>query len=154
MPHNIIQPGSTGPDVKLAQERLNQRGATLATDGIFGPLTENAVRAYQTARSIPAPPAPPGPFALNWPLIVDGIVGNETWGRLDPPLTVEGSPDHRHVRLLQDLLKKSGAPGANPGPIDGIFGNHTKAAVKAFQQFVGIAQDGEVGPITWGKLHS
>ena len=150
MPHNIIQPGSTGPDVKLAQEQLNQRGATLAADGIFGPLTENAVRAYQTARSA----APPGPYALNWPLVVDGIVGNETWGRLDPPLTEEGSQDHRHVRLLQALLKKSGAPGADPGPVDGVFGNHTKAAVIAFQGFAGIAKDGKVGPITWGKLHS
>jgi len=81
-------------------------------------------------------------------------VGDETWGRLDPPLTEEGSPDHRHVRLLQALLIKSAVSGANPGPVDGIFGPHTKSAVEAFQQWAGIAKDGKAGPITWEKLHS
>jgi peptidoglycan hydrolase-like protein with peptidoglycan-binding domain len=159
MPHNIIKQGSTGPDVKVAQERLIQRGYSVGSagaDGIFGPITDHAVRDYQTDRkgADTPPPPPPGPYALTWPLVVDGIVGDETWGRLDPPLTEEGSPLHRHVRLLQALLIKSGVAAANPGPVDGQFGPHTKAAVIAFQQWAGIAKDGKVGPITWGKLHS
>ena len=39
------------------------------------------------------------------------------------------------VRDLQEALK---ALGYNPGPIDGVFGATTEAAVKAFQQARGI----------------
>lgn len=38
------------------------------------------------------------------------------------------------------------------GPADGIFGPNTYHAVIAFQKVQGIARDGIVGPITWGKL--
>jgi zinc D-Ala-D-Ala carboxypeptidase len=36
---------------------------------------------------------------------------------------------------------------------DGQFGPLTEAATKAFQSCVGIAVDGEIGPITWSKLN-
>jgi peptidoglycan hydrolase-like protein with peptidoglycan-binding domain len=50
------------------------------------------------------------------------------------------------VRDLQEALK---ALGYNPGPIDGVFGDTTEAAVKAFQQARGITTDGIVGKVTW-----
>src|SRR6476469_579712 len=50
------------------------------------------------------------------------------------------------VRDLQEALK---ALDYNPGPIDGIFGATTEAAVKAFQQAKGISADGIVGKVTW-----
>ncbi len=156
-PHHTIHLGSKGPDVEVAQKRLNERGyGPLEVNGSFGPLTYKCVREYQTDRSPGAkpPPPPPGPYALSWPLNVDGVVGPETWGRLDPPEIKEGSPDHRHVYLLQNLLIKSGVPGANPGTVDGVFEKHTTAAVTAFQKWAGIKEDGIVGPITWAKLHS
>ncbi|MFO7274801.1 MAG: N-acetylmuramoyl-L-alanine amidase [Bacillota bacterium] len=53
------------------------------------------------------------------------------------------------VRVLQQQLK---ALGFDPGPIDGIFGPKTEAAVKAFQRAAGIAVDGVVGPVTWSHL--
>lgn len=62
---------STGVFVFLAQALLNlgppPASPPLAVDGDFGPLTEKAVRAFQTARG----------------LTVDGIVGDlETWPAL------------------------------------------------------------------------
>ncbi|MBM3271488.1 MAG: D-alanyl-D-alanine carboxypeptidase family protein, partial [Candidatus Sericytochromatia bacterium] len=48
-------------------------------------------------------------------------------------------------RRLADL-------GFDPGPIDGIFGPRTEAAVKAFQTARRIEIDGIVGPQTWGEL--
>ena len=50
------------------------------------------------------------------------------------------------VRDLQAALK---AIGYNQGPIDGVFGATTEAAVKAFQQAKGISADGVVGKVTW-----
>jgi hypothetical protein len=53
------------------------------------------------------------------------------------------------VRLLQQLLTDR---GHSPGPVDGIFGPGTEAAVRAFQQANGLAVDGVVGPNTWTAL--
>lgn len=55
------------------------------------------------------------------------------------------------VRELQEALKEL---GHDPGPIDGIFGERTEAAVKAFQKAARIAVDGVVGPQTWGAIEA
>jgi peptidoglycan hydrolase-like protein with peptidoglycan-binding domain len=49
------------------------------------------------------------------------------------------------VTRLQELLL---ALGYDPGPVDGIFGPQTGAAVMAFQQDLGLTVDGLVGPQT------
>ena len=54
-----------------------------------------------------------------------------------------------NVRKYQTRLKEL---GFNPGTIDGKFGPNTKRAVVAFQNSVGIAADGVVGPVTWSHL--
>lgn len=51
-----------------------------------------------------------------------------------------------------DAQKELKAAGFNPGPLDGIFGPKTQAAVKSFQKAHGLAQDGIIGPKTWGAL--
>jgi peptidoglycan hydrolase-like protein with peptidoglycan-binding domain len=61
------------------------------------------------------------------------------------PNLQKGSTDPA-VRDLQEALK---ALGYNPGPIDGVFGATTEAAVKAFQQARSITADGIVGKVTW-----
>lgn len=53
------------------------------------------------------------------------------------------------VRRIQETLM---ALGFNPGPIDGIYGNKTAAAVAAFQTARGLVIDGEVGPQTAAAL--
>jgi peptidoglycan hydrolase-like protein with peptidoglycan-binding domain len=64
--------------------------------------------------------------------------------RVEPVLR-KGSIDPA-VRDLQEALK---ALGHDPGPVDGVFGATTEAAVKAFQQAKDIAVDGIVGRVTW-----
>jgi len=37
-------------------------------------------------------------------------------------------------------------------PVDGVFGQETEAAVKAFQQIFNLTPDGIIGPATWYKI--
>lgn len=62
-PHQraVIRQGSSGPDVAYLQSRLG-----IPADGIFGPQTAGAVRAFQQRHA----------------LVTDGIVGPATWGAL------------------------------------------------------------------------
>ncbi|MCL2572546.1 MAG: peptidoglycan-binding protein [Defluviitaleaceae bacterium] len=64
----ILRRGMQGSSVRLVQERLNILGADprLTEDGIFGPMTEAAVMAFQRQRG----------------LNVDGVIGLMTWDAL------------------------------------------------------------------------
>lgn len=67
-----LRRGSRGNEVKLIQYYLNflsffnNRLPSIDADGIFGPATENAVKAFQS----------------EYGLTADGIVGRDTWNRL------------------------------------------------------------------------
>jgi peptidoglycan hydrolase-like protein with peptidoglycan-binding domain len=138
--HPTIKLGSSGPAVKLAQQRLDKRGYHLAQDAIFGGVTKNRVTSYQTDRH----------NDTVQPLDIDGIVGPKTWARLDPPLTKEGAKGDA-VKLLQHLLNDH---GFSVGAVDGDFGPKTKAATIAFQKWANLSPDGDAGPLTWTALHS
>ena len=65
--YNQVSYGSNDKNtVTELQKLLNQNGANLTVDGIFGKQTQQAVKKYQQANN----------------LAVDGIVGNQTWGAL------------------------------------------------------------------------
>jgi len=55
----------------------------------------------------------------------------------------------KQVRNIQQALM---AAGLDPGPVDGIWGRRTQAAVMEFQRREGLAVDGIVGPATWAAL--
>ncbi|GAA1484404.1 NlpC/P60 family protein [Brachybacterium fresconis] len=59
--------GSEGATVEDLQDELNNHGADLAEDGVFGPRTFGAVKDYQATNG----------------LQVDGVVGPETFGALN-----------------------------------------------------------------------
>src|SRR5699024_3433113 len=59
--------GSRGGAVQDLQAALNDQGATLAVDGVFGPRTHSAVKSYQSSNG----------------LLVDGVVGPKTRGALN-----------------------------------------------------------------------
>lgn len=150
MPPPTIQLGSKGDVVKKAQQALIDRGYSVGpagVDGIFGLHTHHGVMAYQLDRAA-------GQFwAHSFPLVVDGIVGPQTWGRLAPD-TVRNGDRGTGVRLVQSILKSTGNPPWDPGVVDGIFGPQTELAVTNFQNDVGLVGDGIVGPKTWIALFS
>ena len=141
----MLYRGCTGDAVKTLQDKLNTLGYNSGNvDGIFGAKTYAAVTAFQKANS----------------LGVDGIVGKLTWAKLYDATPVNVTPVTPQpmlrtgsrgdaVRKLQELLN---AKGYTCGNVDGIFGSKTYAAVLAFQKANGLAADGIVGPLTWGKL--
>lgn len=73
----LVRKGSQGDPVKRLQERLRELGHDpKGADGVFGPNTEAAVKAFQAANG----------------LGVDGVVGPQTWGKLG--IKVEGAVTH------------------------------------------------------------
>lgn len=68
---------------------------------------------------------------------------------IQPPPTVFSAKapyqNRDTVRRIQQALADQ---GIDPGPIDGIYGSKTAAAVAAFQTMRGLVIDGEVGPQT------
>lgn len=127
--------------VSALQTLLALRGHKLTTDGLFGPATEKAVRAFQKAQK----------------LTVDGIVGVNTWtallGSSLPTLSVEdfGAQTDDRVRAMQALLALRGFSCGRAGA-DGWFGADTLKALQRFQKKNGLAADGYCGPLTWSAL--
>lgn len=63
--------------------------------------------------------------------------------------TLRNGSKGTQVKVLQWLLDES---GFDPGKADGIFGQKTLAAVKAFQKAKGLTADGICGKNTWQKI--
>ena len=144
MPPDPIQPwplvkrGANIFPVRTLQQLLRARNHPVAVDGIFGPQTESAVKAFQQSRGLAA----------------DGIVGPQTWPKLVVQVKKGNTGDA--VRGVQEVIKfhdQSDGEGT-PVVIDGIFGPRTDAFVRGFQTAVGTASDGIVGQITWRALVS
>lgn len=90
-----------------------------------------------------------GPFpAGRWVLAVVLVALLGTHPVLAAALLAQGSRGAEVAELQQSLR----AAGFDPGPIDGVFGPRTAAAVRAFQQSRGLRVDGIVGPVTRAAL--
>lgn len=167
-----LQNGTSGGEVVVLQVMLNRVRrnypaipAIPVTDGVFGPATERAVRAFQSIFDLSA----------------DGIVGRATWNKLVllyvgvtdlSELVSEGQTYYRVNYGPSTLTLREGSRGtavtalqyflaliaqfryAIPAPaIDGTFGPATREAVTAFQQQAGLTPDGVVGSATWNRLY-
>jgi peptidoglycan hydrolase-like protein with peptidoglycan-binding domain len=124
--------------VRSLQQLLRARNHPVTVDGIFGPNTEAAVKAFQQSKG----------------LVADGIVGPQTWPKLVVQVKKGDSGDA--VRGVQEVMKfHDQSDGEGPViNVDDIFGPITDNWVRGFQTAVGTASDGIVGPITWRALVS
>jgi peptidoglycan hydrolase-like protein with peptidoglycan-binding domain len=138
LPWPIVRRGTRLFPTRPLQQLLRARNHPVAVDGIFGPATESAVRAFQQSRGLAA----------------DGIVGPQTWSRLVVQVRRGSTGDA--VRGVQEVIKfhdQSDGEGT-PVHVDGIFGPRTDGFIRGFQSALGIASDGIVGPVTWRALVS
>jgi peptidoglycan hydrolase-like protein with peptidoglycan-binding domain len=142
-PWPLVREGDRDHPVRTLQYLLRARGHTVVVDGIAGPRTAAAVRAFQHERSLTA----------------DGIVGPQTWRALIIQVRTGSQGDAvRGVQEEFQFRNLSGDPGKGL-QIDGVFGPKTDAAVRGFQQAIAqdvpsMAVDGIVGPMTWQALVS
>ena len=65
------------------------------------------------------------------------------------PLSARKRSRGQAVRLVQRHLN---GLGFDCGPVDGVFGRQTAAAVRAYQRSVGLKSDGVVGKHTWARM--
>ncbi len=143
--------GSEGENVRILQERLRVAGYYYGNaTGVFGPITEEAVKNFQKAYN----------------LGVDGIVGPATLAKL-PPMGVGGNEETPQirtnkdnlrlgdrgeaVRVLQAQLIKAGYLQGEP---NGYYGAYTADAIKRFQANNYLAASGIAGPTTRAKLYN
>ena len=109
-------------------------------DGIAGPQTHGAIRAFQRRKRLAA----------------DGVLGPQTrraLGRRGRPQfgsrAMHSGQRGWDVAGLQYLLS---AKGYSPGGVDGGFGAMTASAVRRFQRSAGLGVDGVAGPQTLRAL--
>ena len=170
-PGTPLRQGSTGPFVVVLQVSLNRISQSYPAipkipdvDGIFGPRTENAVRAFQEIFGLTA----------------DGIVGPATWYEIvrlytavtslselrsqgqqfyavnwTAPGSLQLGEQNDKVRLLQYMLSVLSAyiPEIPPVTVDGIFGQNTRAAVLAAQRRFLLPETGTVDAQTWDEIY-
>lgn len=142
---HVYRVGDRGPEVIDIQARLIALGAVLDDaehDGTFGSTTEAAVRSFQTERH----------------LLVDGLVGPDTWEQLVEAGWQLGDRTLYHRAPLfrgddvRELQRKLNALGFDSGKEDGLYGPRTDGALRLFQRNVGDEPDGIVGPHTLSVL--
>jgi peptidoglycan hydrolase-like protein with peptidoglycan-binding domain len=140
-PWPVVQNGSQGHPIRTLQFLLRARGHNLTVDGIFGPATEAAVKAFQTGQGITP----------------DGILSPQTWAALI--IQVKNGSTGDAVRGVQEEFQfRAGEPGKGL-QVDGIFGPQTDSTIRGFQHALSldipsVVVDGIVGPITWQALVS
>lgn len=167
-PGTPLREGSTGESVRVLQAQLNRIAGDYPSitkvnvDGVFGASTTAAVKRFQQI----------------FDLTSDGVVGKRTWYKVSliyvsvkklAQLTSEGEaiqdgsypgrPVRRgdrgvNVQIVQFYLNQTAVyvNSIVPVTIDGVFGESTENAVKQFQDFFNLAQDGVVGQLTWEKM--
>ncbi|MFN3614995.1 MAG: N-acetylmuramidase domain-containing protein [Rubrimonas sp.] len=177
----VLSIGARGDAVVELQLALSRLGFAAVPDGVFGPATRSAVRAFQSEDG----------------LVRDGVVGPRTWARLDARLDARKAPAvprdaaasmpgrGQDPQQTSRPAQSAAAPGAagrstaaavglilrqgDTGPqvralqwamiargeplkADGAFGPATAAALRRFQTRAGLAVDGVAGPAVWRAL--
>ncbi|MDO4503149.1 MAG: peptidoglycan-binding protein [Coriobacteriia bacterium] len=113
-------------------------------DGVFGPKTIQALRAFCRKAGIPESDEVTDKV---WSSLVDASysLGDRTLYLRMPYL---------HGHDVAELQRALGALGFACGADDGIFGAHTELALRKFQMNMGLPEDGIAGAYTYATLRN
>ena len=142
----VFRVGARGPAVVEVRDRLRRLGLLEVTGPAtdeFDQALDRAVRQFQQQRGLP----------------VDGAVGAVTFRRLEEARWQLGDRvlSFRAGHLIigddvSELQRRLLQLGFDIDRVDGIFGRRTDAALREFQQSVGISPDGTCGPTAFRAL--
>lgn len=143
-----LQKGDVNARVSELQKLLYDLKYEITVDGIYGNETVKNVKQFQQDHQLP----------------VTGIVTPAVFGTIEAAAAQPKVPEKKFISgaflkkgnsggaviALQKALNKQ---GANPEvKVDGVFGNGTLAALKAFQKKNKLEADGIAGPQTFAAL--
>jgi peptidoglycan hydrolase-like protein with peptidoglycan-binding domain len=148
-PYVGLKQGARGDTVKALQVALQGTGLVVrgGADGVFGPATATAVRAFQRINSI----AETGVVTQRGAELLGlGSGGGASTPANSPYLGLKVGARGAAVTDVQQALIAAGVTVR--GGADGVFGNATKTALTSYQTAVGITADGAVNQATIDKL--
>lgn len=137
---------------------------SIVPDGIYGPDTEAAVRAFQ----------------VRYGLTPTGVADQETWNRAvdvytkrerfvlplgalrirwQPQQSIDAGEENLHLFPIQAMLAalRKRYRNLSAPPVDGRHGAQSVAAVQALQRLCGLPASGSIDQTTWdhlGKLYA
>jgi peptidoglycan hydrolase-like protein with peptidoglycan-binding domain len=128
-------------DVLSAQRRLKDRGYYQGPlDGVIGPGTQAALQAYQRDRG----------------LSVTGAVDSQTLRSLtgETAAAMTSTPTATPVMEVHTAQRELRSRGYYSGPVDGVIGAGTEAALRAYQRDRGLKVTGRLDAPTVRSLTS
>ena len=151
MNYIIQQPDSSVSILKIQRclNLLHPDELQIKEDGIYGPETEKAVKAFQRKTG----------------LVDDGILESMTWDKIIMKVKTLKNPEEVMIHVQRPL--QYGDKGLDvvkaqeylnmiqpeyPVEVNGIFDAKTQVKVIRFQNMTGLNPDGRIGILTWDKI--
>ena len=145
----MLTVGAKGPAVRILQRQLNQRvkdldlmdSMSVLVDGVFGPKTLTVVKYLQCVCGFP----------------VNGQIDKESdrfisRGLAGLPRLLAEDEQAEHLRTCVAAVQRTILAAGVEVVVDGRFGPRTLAALKKYQQQIGLPVSGVVDLATWEKV--
>jgi peptidoglycan hydrolase-like protein with peptidoglycan-binding domain len=134
--------------VQTVQQRLRQDGDyTGVVDGVWGPDSQAALERYQQRHALQVT----GSLNLATTATI-GLDPGPIWAQPAAPAPATVSGAMLRPRSVQAIQWRLRGYGYYYGPMDGVWGQGTEAAIERFQQSRGLQVDGQPGPQTVAAL--
>ncbi|XVX19314.1 peptidoglycan-binding domain-containing protein [Actinomycetota bacterium] len=151
---------SRGAAVTALQKALGG----ITADGVFGPMTESKVKAFQSSKGLPSNGVVDAPV---WKALIAAAGGTVTSGTtvgttLTPPAPTTASTKTVYTPHLSTVLRTGSRGeavkvlqrGIGGVVVDGAYGSRTASAVAAFQKSKGLPGTGVTDSATWKALEA